>query len=583
MGALEEPPLEWSRGWLPPDLSRTDDDTAPVSGPLARACAALRRSWRRSDWLFQTFFADGEPAARPLLVKPIRLRHPFLFYLGHLPAFAHNRLQVVCGKEYRVAPLPRTLTTAQLQELDVLFERGMDPDVDDPTRCHRHSEVPDAAEDWPSVTMVAAYRDYVRQQMVQQLERVAAAGDITTPTPTTASKEPWLRLAWMVVEHELMHIETLCYMLQQTDARWKKQLEWKAEERDGIGHGAETTPQQRHSFVPIGACATGPSRTAVTLGCNPPTHAPTRPDPISPPFLWDNEMPQVVRSVRVPYLMAVYPVTNGEYLRFVQAGGYRQVDAFWDAPSDAPWLARERLLWPRCWRAHPHAGQRNGAGSMDAVPALYALRIDGTLVPYPLGDARCVANDWPVYVSLAEARAYVRWHTRECARRGRCRHRFRLPTEDEWQLAADGIRYPDADAEGNGAEPSEGNYHWGRLSPVSVRASDNPSRYGVHDLLGNGWEWTDTVFAPLDARRFTPTDMYPEYSQDFFDGKHYVMRGASWATDRQLVRPSFRNWYHARYPYAFAKFRLVCDTACEGGDACGQVVAHAPNAKGRVY
>ena len=50
---------------------------------------------------------------------------------------------------------------------------------------------------------------------------------------------------------------------------------------------------------------------------------------------------------------------------------------------------------------------------------------------------------------------------------------------------------------------------------------------------------------------------YPGYSADFFDGKHYVLKGASWATDVKLVRRSFRNWYQARYPHVFAKFRCV--------------------------
>jgi formylglycine-generating enzyme required for sulfatase activity len=50
---------------------------------------------------------------------------------------------------------------------------------------------------------------------------------------------------------------------------------------------------------------------------------------------------------------------------------------------------------------------------------------------------------------------------------------------------------------------------------------------------------------------------YQEYSADFFDGKHFVLKGGSWATDADLVRPSFRNWYQAHYPYVFAKFRCV--------------------------
>ena len=52
---------------------------------------------------------------------------------------------------------------------------------------------------------------------------------------------------------------------------------------------------------------------------------------------------------------------------------------------------------------------------------------------------------------------------------------------------------------------------------------------------------------------------YPEYSADFFDGQHYVMKGASPATPRELLRPSFRNWFRPQYPYIYATFRLVQD------------------------
>jgi len=91
--------------------------------------------------------------------------------------------------------------------------------------------------------------------------------------------------------------------------------------------------------------------------------------------------------------------------------------------------------------------------------------------------------------------------------------------------------------------------------PVGAHPAGN-SRWGVGDLVGNGWELTDTPFAPLPG--FTPyIKSYPDYSRDFFDGKHFVVKGASWATDVDLLRPSFRNWYQAHYPYVFAKFRCV--------------------------
>jgi formylglycine-generating enzyme required for sulfatase activity len=77
----------------------------------------------------------------------------------------------------------------------------------------------------------------------------------------------------------------------------------------------------------------------------------------------------------------------------------------------------------------------------------------------------------------------------------------------------------------------------------------------VAQLGGNGWEWTSTAFSPFEG--FRPVPYYPGYSADFFDGKHYVVKGASARTAAQLTRRSFRNWFRSEYPYTYTGFRLV--------------------------
>jgi formylglycine-generating enzyme required for sulfatase activity len=161
------------------------------------------------------------------------------------------------------------------------------------------------------------------------------------------------------------------------------------------------------------------------------------------------------------------------------------------------------------------------------------------LIPLPLS--------WPVYVSHADATAYASW-------RG-----YRLPTEAEFQRAAYGT-----------SDGSERQHPWGEEAPSSRHgvfdftswdpqpAGSHPagrSAWGVDDLVGNGWEWTSSVFAPFPG--FRPIPSYPEYSADFFDGEHYVLKGASPATARELIRPTFRNWFRPRYPYVYATFRCV--------------------------
>jgi len=160
-------------------------------------------------------------------------------------------------------------------------------------------------------------------------------------------------------------------------------------------------------------------------------------------------------------------------------------------------------------------------------------------VPLPLS--------WPVYVSYAEALAFARW-------RG-----ARLPTEAEFQRAAYGTpggderRHPWGDAP---PSPQHGVFDFSSWDPEP--AGSHPtgrSAWGADDLVGNGWKWTSTPFAGFAG--FQPMASYPEYSVDFFDEEHFVMKGASPATARELLRPTFRNWFRPRYPYVYATVRLV--------------------------
>jgi formylglycine-generating enzyme required for sulfatase activity len=81
------------------------------------------------------------------------------------------------------------------------------------------------------------------------------------------------------------------------------------------------------------------------------------------------------------------------------------------------------------------------------------------------------------------------------------------------------------------------------------------SAFGLSQLVGNGWEWTSTVFGPFPG--FRADANYPGYSANFFDGEHYVMKGASPRTAACFLRRSFRNWFRPDYPYVYATFRCV--------------------------
>lgn len=141
----------------------------------------------------------------------------------------------------------------------------------------------------------------------------------------------------------------------------------------------------------------------------------------------------------------------------------------------------------------------------------------------------------PVYVTHEQAATYAKWAGAA------------LPTEAQWHRAAEGAR-------------AEGNLDFRNWDPVAVDATpEADSAWGVSQLTGNGWEWTSTVFEPFPG--FEPFPFYRGYSADFFDGQHFVLKGASPRTARRLARPSFRNWFRPRYPYLYAGFRLVKNEA----------------------
>jgi formylglycine-generating enzyme required for sulfatase activity len=219
------------------------------------------------------------------------------------------------------------------------------------------------------------------------------------------------------------------------------------------------------------------------------------------------------------------PVRNAEYLEFVLKGGYGRPE-FW---RDEDWRWRERT-----GLEHP----------------VFWVRADGGFLYRTLFDDLELerVGDWPVYVSHAEAEAFCRW-------RG-----GRLATEAEIHRAAystpeGGVRsFPWGEE-----EPADrhGNFdfrHWAPTPVGCFPAGD--SAWGVSELVGNGWEWTASVFAPFPGFEAN-IPSYPGYSADFFDGLHHVLLGASWATPTGLIRRSFRNWFQRHYPYMFATFRCV--------------------------
>lgn len=353
----------------------------------------------------------------------------------------------------------------------------------------------DQPSDWPSLQEVHRYNGRVRAMVDGAV--AAGLGDSSPPGWESPVPEPRTNaLLHVALEHRLMHAETLAYMFHQLPAERKRTRK--------VAYDPAPMPQPRLVEIAAGSATLGRPRHPAQFG-------------------WDNEFEAI--EVTVPaFAMDAYKVTNGQYLEFVRQGGYQEKSLWPD--DDWSWITREGISHPRFWRACGDSW-------------LYRRMFDE--IPLPL--------EWPAYVSHAEASAYARWAKK------------RLPTEAQFHRAAYGCPegaerpYPWGDQP---PEAFRGNFDFRRWDPVAVHTMPaGDSAFGVAGLLGNGWEWTASLFEPFPG--FEPMLFYPGYSANFFDGKHYVMKGGSARTAACLLRRSFRNWFQPRYPYVYAGFRCVSE------------------------
>ncbi|GAA1806440.1 ergothioneine biosynthesis protein EgtB [Luedemannella flava] len=242
------------------------------------------------------------------------------------------------------------------------------------------------------------------------------------------------------------------------------------------------------------------------------------------PWALDNERP--AHLVDVPaFAIDAAPVTNGQYERFIADGGYD--DPRWWSPCG--WAHRHEagLVAPLHWR-------RDGDG--------WAHTRFGRTVP--------VEPDEPVvHVCFFEAQAYAAWAGR------------RLPTEAEWEKAARydpatgrSRRFPWGD---DPPGPDHANLGQRHLSPAPVGAyPDGASPLGVHQLIGDVWEWTASDFRAYPGFVAFP---YREYSEVFFGSDYKVLRGGSFGTDAAACRGTFRNWDYPIRRQIFSGFRCARD------------------------
>jgi iron(II)-dependent oxidoreductase len=229
-------------------------------------------------------------------------------------------------------------------------------------------------------------------------------------------------------------------------------------------------------------------------------------------FVFDNEKWAHLVDV-APFKMSRSPVTNEQFVAFVNDGGY-QNRKLWSEEGQR-WLDETAAEHPVYWS---RIGDEWHNRHFDKT---------GPLNPHaPV-----------IHVNWYEAEAYCRWAGRS------------LPTEAEWELAASAEPVPD----GGSIAEGERLYPWGDEPPAPVHANldgrllgpvgvaafpEGDSAFGCRQMMGNVWEWCADDFGPYPG---FVRDPYKEYSEPWF-GDHKVQRGGSWATRGRLLRNTWRNF-----------------------------------------
>lgn len=290
-----------------------------------------------------------------LLGKPIKLRNACIFYLGHIPTFMDIHLtRATHGKPTEPSYYPQ------------IFERGIDPDVDDPEQCHSHSEIPDS---WPPAPEILDFQSRVRIRV----QKLYASGQAIDDRSIA-------RAMWLSYEHEIMHLETLLYMLVQSE-KTLKPPGTLLPDFEALAAQAKRTAVPNEWF-------SIPAQT-VEIGLD-------DPDDNSGPehyFGWDNERSK--RTVHVAAFNAqARPITNGEYAQYLEQTGSKSSPASWVAIAPGEQT-----------NGHTNTnGHANGASSSSqsylegkAVRTVYGA------IPLEL------ALEWPVSASYDELNGCAKW------------------------------------------------------------------------------------------------------------------------------------------------------------------------------
>lgn len=368
------------------------------------------------------------------------LRHPLIFYYGHTAVFYINKLNVAKLIDERI---------------DSQLESSLAIGVDEMS----WDDLNDVSYQWPTPAEVLKYR----QSMRNIVDRFIRSCEVTLPI----SWDDPLWIVLMGIEHERIHLETSSVLIRELPLQYVKQ------------HPVWGSICQTSGDAPLNQLLPVKGNT-VQLGKS-------HDDSL---YGWDVEYGARTTVVE-DFKASQYIVSNGEFLEFIDAGGY-QTQSYW-SDDGWQWVQYRKAAMPVFWLKDNDS---------------YKYRTMLQVIDMPW--------DWPVDITWLEAKAFCNWKSEKTGKT------IRMPTEAEWYTLRSVV---DTDQPFWKKAPGNINLEY-YASSCPVNRHKFPG--GFYDIIGNVWQWTET---PVDAfEGYKVHAAYDDFSTPTFDGKHYVFKGGCWTS-----------------------------------------------------
>ena len=402
-------------------------------------------------------------------------RHPMIFYFGHTATFFINKLINMKIIDKRINP-----------NFESIFAVGVDEMVWD--------DIEESHYKWPSVNEVRAYRKKVKncvEDLIKSMEFTL---------PITWESDMWVIL--MGIEHERIHIETSSVLHRQMPIQF-------IQEHKEFQICTSTQAEVENTLIAI-------PKSKVELGKKLDKNY----------YGWDNEYGEYTEELEA-FKTSKYLVSNGEYMDFVNDGGYEDKQ-FW-CEDGWSYLQKNSVKYPLFW-----SKEEKG----------FKLRTLSKKIDLPLS--------WPVEVNNLEAMAFCRYISK------RDQIVYTLPSEAQYEAICSfsGVSGMQSELQANH------NFTLSSSVCVNINAFKTKDSNVIYDVVGNVWQHSRTPIRPFKG--FRVHKAYDDFTMPTFDEKHALILGSSWASSGNLImkdsRYAFRKHFYQNAGFRYVQTSDISDT-----------------------